>query len=164
MSEVWCSDRKHRWRLCHHATNWKAFQGPNGNGRRLDYHWFFSDAAQCFIFRICHRIWPCMANRRKAHVMVGTRLIGLAAIALTASVYAGHANGQSIKRDSTQRAAFVRANPCPATGEPRGACPGWVVDHIKPLACGGADDPSNMQWQTTQDAKEKDRWERKACN
>src|SRR5450759_1384238 len=26
--------------------------------------------------------------------------------------------------------------------------PGYVVDHVKPLACGSADTPSNMQWQT----------------
>lgn len=32
-------------------------------------------------------------------------------------------------------------------------------DHIKPLKRGGADDPSNMQWQTVEDAKAKDRWE-----
>jgi hypothetical protein len=34
-----------------------------------------------------------------------------------------------------------------------------VVDHIKALKRGGADDPSNMQWQTVEDAKAKDRWE-----
>jgi hypothetical protein len=28
-----------------------------------------------------------------------------------------------------------------------------------PLKRGGADDPSNMQWQTTGAAKAKDRWE-----
>jgi len=39
----------------------------------------------------------------------------------------------------------------------------YVVDHIKPLACGGADDPSNMQWQTVAAARAKDRTERKAC-
>jgi hypothetical protein len=32
---------------------------------------------------------------------------------------------------------------------------------VKPLANGGADDPSNMQWQTKEAAKEKDKWERK---
>jgi hypothetical protein len=38
-----------------------------------------------------------------------------------------------------------------------------VIDHIKPLACGGADAPANMQWQTTADAKAKDKWERREC-
>jgi hypothetical protein len=40
---------------------------------------------------------------------------------------------------------------------------GYVVDHIKPLACGGADDPANMQWQTVAEGKAKDKWERKEC-
>ena len=44
------------------------------------------------------------------------------------------------------------------TGYPQGR-PGYVVDHIVPLARGGADKPSIMQWQTIQEAKEKDRWE-----
>jgi hypothetical protein len=34
-----------------------------------------------------------------------------------------------------------------------------VIDHVTPLACGGADVPSNMQWQTIEEAKAKDRWE-----
>jgi hypothetical protein len=33
--------------------------------------------------------------------------------------------------------------------------PGYVVGHIKPLACGGADDPSNMQLQTKAEARPK---------
>ena len=37
----------------------------------------------------------------------------------------------------------------------------YVVDHMNPLACGGGDDPGNMQWQTTAEAKAKDAWERK---
>ena len=39
----------------------------------------------------------------------------------------------------------------------------YVVDHIKALACGRADDPRNMQWQTTAAAKQKDRWELAEC-
>jgi hypothetical protein len=58
---------------------------------------------------------------------------------------------------------FQRAHPCPSTGLPFGACPGWVKDHVKPLACGGNDAVSNLQWQTTAEAKAKDRWERKGC-
>jgi hypothetical protein len=36
-------------------------------------------------------------------------------------------------------------------------------DHIVPLACGGPDTVSNLQWQTIRDARAKDTWERKAC-
>jgi hypothetical protein len=44
------------------------------------------------------------------------------------------------------------------TGYPAGRT-GYVIDHIIPLKRGGCDDPRNMQWQTIEDAKEKDRWE-----
>lgn len=65
-----------------------------------------------------------------------------------------------IKRSSAAKAAFERDQPCPSTGKSSGRCPGYVVDHRMPLECGGADDPSNMQWQTTAEAKEKDKTER----
>lgn len=71
---------------------------------------------------------------------------------------------QATERSRSARADFQRANPCPSTGERRGACPGYVVDHVKALACGGLDRPENMAWQTIADAKEKDKWERKECN
>jgi hypothetical protein len=48
------------------------------------------------------------------------------------------------------------------TGYPHGR-PGYVIDHIVPLACGGADAPNNMQWQTIAAAKAKDRVERVGC-
>jgi hypothetical protein len=32
-------------------------------------------------------------------------------------------------------------------------------DHIVPLKRGGCDCPSNMQWQTREEAKAKDKWE-----
>ena len=60
-----------------------------------------------------------------------------------------------IARSSTARERFMRQ-----TGYPHGR-PGYVIDHIKPLSEGGSDDPSNMQWQTKEAAKEKDKWERK---
>ena len=48
------------------------------------------------------------------------------------------------------------------TGYPHGR-PGYVVDHIVPLACGGADALSNMQWQTIAEGKAKDKTERIGC-
>ncbi len=68
-----------------------------------------------------------------------------------------------IERSAIEVRAFQRHNPCPATGQRRGTCPGYVIDHIQALACGGADATGNMQWQTKADAKAKDKWERKAC-
>lgn len=64
-----------------------------------------------------------------------------------------------IKRSKAARDAFMRSHPCPANGHTRGACPGYVVDHIIALKRGGPDAPSNMQWQTVEAAKAKDKWE-----
>jgi hypothetical protein len=58
---------------------------------------------------------------------------------------------------------FKLEHPCPANGRYKGRCEGYVIDHVKPLACGGIDTPKNMQWQTVEDAKAKDRWERVGC-
>jgi len=68
-------------------------------------------------------------------------------------------NRGRIKRSPEARHAFQKSNPCPSTGRRSGGCPGYVVDHVKPLKRGGADAPSNMQWQTKADAKAKDRIE-----
>jgi len=43
---------------------------------------------------------------------------------------------------------FQREHPCPSTGRTSGACPVYRKDHINPLACGGPDAVSNLQWQT----------------
>jgi len=81
-----------------------------------------------------------------------------AAIALAVSMTA-----IGTERDPHQRAAFMKQHPCPANGKTRGACPGYVVDHIRPLCAGGADHPRNMQWQTVAAAKKKDRLEAEEC-
>jgi 5-methylcytosine-specific restriction endonuclease McrA len=60
-------------------------------------------------------------------------------------------------RSRSARARFMRL-----TGHP-GGWSGHVVDHIIPLACGGPDTPENMQWQTVEAAKAKDRVERRDC-
>jgi hypothetical protein len=54
-------------------------------------------------------------------------------------------------RSAAERLAFVRENPCPPTGQRRGACPGWEVDHIQPLCAGGPDHRSNMHWLSKED-------------
>src|SRR3954471_12158103 len=90
--------------------------------------------------------------------MLLARLLALSAIAIALP-----ALGAEQYRDPHQRAAFVKAHPCPASGKTRGACPGYVVDHIKPLCAGGEDHPRNMQWQTVEDAKRKDRTEAQEC-
>ena len=64
-----------------------------------------------------------------------------------------------IKRSRAARDAFMRSHPCPANGRRHGACPGYVVDQIVALKHGGPDAPSNMQWQTVEAAKAKDKWE-----
>ena len=71
---------------------------------------------------------------------------------------------EATERSRGARAEFVKVNPCPATGKRSGACAGYVVDHVVPLACGGVDAPANMQWQTRQAAAEKDRIERRGCS
>ncbi len=64
-----------------------------------------------------------------------------------------------IKRNPQAKNQFRRGHPCPATGRTSGHCPGYVIDHVRALKHGGADDPSNMQWQTIEAAKAKDRVE-----
>jgi hypothetical protein len=84
----------------------------------------------------------------------------------------GHSSSHSkaatgVTRDShgkiarSQRAKddFKKSHPCPSTGKTSGACSGYIIDHVQALKRGGADSPSNMQWQTTAAAKSKDKWE-----
>jgi hypothetical protein len=63
-----------------------------------------------------------------------------------------------LARESKQRSAFQRANPCPSTGKARGACPGYVVDHVRPLCAAGPDLPSNMQWQQPRQRRRRTGW------
>jgi hypothetical protein len=72
-----------------------------------------------------------------------------------------HLDKPKKKRSAEARRAFLQTHVCPSTGRAASKCPGYVIDHIIPLACGGADDPSNMQFQTVAEGKVKDRWERK---
>ncbi len=62
------------------------------------------------------------------------------------------ANGKIIRSDAA-RHEFMNK-----TGYPNGRS-GYVIDHIVPLYKGGCDCPANMQWQTIEEAKAKDKWE-----
>ena len=56
-----------------------------------------------------------------------------------------------IKRSEAAKHRFEKQ-----TGYPHGR-KGYVVDHIVPLSKRGKGDPGNMQWQTNEEAKAKDR-------
>lgn len=99
-------------------------------------------------------------SRKLARFFVSTILIFSAVVSLCA--YSGIASAE-IHRSETAKNHFKKLHPCPANNQDHGSCPGYVIDHVKPLACGGADDPSNMQWQTVIEGKAKDRWERIGC-
>jgi hypothetical protein len=96
--------------------------------------------------------------------IIGLALLGL----LLGASPAAAARPSRPRRATTSRAAHNRTPRHRAaaqafrrqTGYPHGR-PGYVVDHIIPLACGGKDEPSNMQWQSAADAKAKDKIERK---
>jgi hypothetical protein len=102
---------------------------------------------------------------QKELVFSGVRsgfLVKVLAALLMVLVTITHAEART-KRSQSAKVEFKQQHPCPATGSPKGPCKGYVIDHIVPIACHGADAPSNMQWQTVADAKAKDKWERKGC-
>lgn len=68
-----------------------------------------------------------------------------------------------IDRDRAQVRAFRTEHVCPSTGQHRGACPGYHVDHITPLCAGGPDRPDNMQWITREDHRFKTLVDVKEC-
>jgi hypothetical protein len=51
---------------------------------------------------------------------------------------------------------FREKHPCPTSGHSWGACPGYVVNHIKTPCKGGLDVPANLQWQTHTEANRRD--------
>jgi len=72
----------------------------------------------------------------------------------------------TIRRRADVLSAFRKAHPCPSTGLRTGACPGWSMDHIIPLASCGCDAVWNLQWlpngiKSAAGELAKDRWERR---
>lgn len=68
-----------------------------------------------------------------------------------------------IPRSQAAKWQFAKTHACPSTGLHRPSCPGYVIDHIIALDCGGRDRPGNFQWQTVAEGKTKDKWERIGC-
>jgi hypothetical protein len=87
---------------------------------------------------------------------------GLIIVAVIAALVSSPLSAREYRSREVTR-EFQREHPCPSTGRTSGACPGYRKDHVKPLACGGPDAVTNMQWQTIRDARAKDRWELGAC-
>jgi len=103
---------------------------------------------------------PALPPNRKDQVL-GLALFIVAVVSALAfgltTVSAKEHRSRAVTRE------FQREHPCPSTGKASGACPGYRKEHIEPLACGGRDAVSNLQWQTVSAARTKDRWERMAC-
>lgn len=99
-------------------------------------------------------------------------LVMLSLAVLSLAAFAGDARVCETRqvRGTAAKAEFRRIHPCPSTNNVRGACPGWQVDHVIPLASCGCDIVENLQWlkveiKTCAGENCKDRWERKinAC-
>ena len=63
------------------------------------------------------------------------------------------------RRSARAKREFRKKFACPSSGKHGGACPGWVIDHIVALKRCGKDVQDNLAWQTSEEAKWKDRWE-----
>jgi hypothetical protein len=68
-------------------------------------------------------------------------------VAMAFAKVSTHADAHT-KRSQSAKVEFKQLHPCPSTGARKGPCKGYVIDHINPLSCGGADASHNMQWQT----------------
>lgn len=79
------------------------------------------------------------------------------ALALLAAVVDAEARDRAVPRE------YKRLHPCPATGLRSGPCPGWQIDHVRPLKCGGADHVRNLQWLTVDAHRAKTKREARWC-
>jgi hypothetical protein len=88
-------------------------------------------------------------------------MIKSAVVLLLALLVAGSATGVDVTvRSYKARTDFVKLQACPATALNKLPCPGFYIDHKRPLDCGGADTPANMQWLNEAAWRSKSKWER----
>ncbi len=62
-------------------------------------------------------------------------------------------------RSQRAKSEFKKQPPCLSTGRSSGACPGCVIEPVKPLKRAGVDKPGNMRWQAKKAAEQKDKIE-----
>lgn len=62
------------------------------------------------------------------------------------------------QRDHKLRRAYIKQHPCPFTKEQ-----GCILDHRVALCRGGPDSFENLQWITKEQARVKDREDKRAC-
>jgi hypothetical protein len=157
----------------HHDSEWRlCWRHPENDPRRGVCKWSRSNNLVprrnlCLWYLPTHTQWSIHWEV----VVIGTDESRLAAHQLNARLiflglliaFTAHPVEAKSQRSQSAVIEFKHSSPCPSTGKSTGRCPGYVVDHVSPLACGGADSPYNMQWQSKEAAKEKDKWERKGC-
>jgi hypothetical protein len=100
--------------------------------------------------------------RKKAQARTAVPSASARAKAKPAAAAQPQAVGAGAARARTARSAAARHAFEVQTGYPDGR-PGYIIEHVVPLACGGTDTPANMQWETASQAKAKDRTERAGC-
>ncbi len=134
----------------------------------LNSRFLYAEAYKCQLdVRIIYQDKPCQTQATQQQIFKSTASLPVLknnshTTPSATPIIQRDAHGR-IKRSEQAKNAFKMIYPCPATGQRTGSCNGYVIDHIQALACGGADHPSNMQWQTVAAAKAKDVWERKDC-
>lgn len=89
-------------------------------------------------------LWACLAPGVRAEAVVLTTPDPFTDIRMGSTVERA-ANGTT-KRSRAVTIGFRKLYACPSTGKRTGACPGWAIDHVIPLICGGRDIVANMQW------------------
>lgn len=89
------------------------------------------------------------ARRHRLRGRSGGDLVGVRQA--IAALLAACLVASSVARDRSQVRAFRASHACPATAKHRGPCPGFEVDHVRPLCAGGEDHPRNMQWISVED-------------
>lgn len=107
--------------------------------------------------------------KRMAILLLALILLAMVAVAqATDPRYCGVMRDETGKiiRSSAVVREFKALHACPSTSLHTGACPGWAVDHVVPLVCGGCDAVVNMQWlplpiKSASGIYPKDRWEQR---